>query len=161
MPKYIHNTAPFPDQRMVDFIRAHHVMTVATGGGSGNPWVASCFYAYVSRKNWFVFTTDDDTRHGREMIANPVIAVSIALETKITGQIRGVQMTGRALKCDSTNHFRASRAFLGRFPVAALRKTTLWIFEPEHIKMTDNRLGFGVKLVWEKGVEEANIAEKD
>jgi len=161
MPKYVHVEAPFPDQRMVDFIRDHHVMTVATAGDSGKPWVASCFYAYVERHNWFVFTTDDDTRHGQEMTARPEIAVCIALETKITGQIRGVQMTGRALKCDHTNHFRASRAFLGRFPIAALRKTTLWIFEPDQIKMTDNRLGFGVKLVWEKGDGDPTIAEKD
>jgi uncharacterized protein YhbP (UPF0306 family) len=46
---------------------------------------------------------------------------------------------------------KASRAYLRRFPVAALMETRLWMVELTHIKMTDNRLGFGKKLVWEKG----------
>jgi uncharacterized protein YhbP (UPF0306 family) len=28
--------------------------------------------------------------------------------------------------------------------------TTLWILSIDYLKMTDNRLGFGKKLLWEK-----------
>jgi uncharacterized protein len=35
-----------------------------------------------------------------------------------------------------------------RFPVAALMDTRLWIVRLTFIKMTDNRLGFGKKLIW-------------
>ena len=38
-----------------------------------------------------------------------------------------------------------------RFPVAALMDTRLWILKLTHIKMTDNRLGFGKKIIWTHG----------
>ncbi|MFO7721669.1 MAG: pyridoxamine 5'-phosphate oxidase family protein [Bacteroidales bacterium] len=138
---------------MVTFIREHHVMTLATSSGSNLPWCASCFYAYIDDRNWFVFTSDDDTRHGREMLANPNVAVCIALETKITGRIRGIQMAGLARKASGEDLPLASKSFLRQFPIAMLKKTTLWIFEPDHIKMTDNRLGFGKKLVWNRSAQ--------
>ena len=46
---------------------------------------------------------------------------------------------------------RAKSGYLKRFPVAALMDTQLWVVKLTFIKMTDNRLGFGKKLVWEKG----------
>jgi uncharacterized protein len=150
MSKHIVCATPLPDERMVAFIKEHHVMTLATTGVEQHPWCASCFYVYLPDSNRFVFTTDDETRHGREMHLNPTVAACIALQTHITGKIRGVQITGQAGKVTGKEYFRASLAFLRRFPIAALKKTTLWYLEPDHIKMTDNRLGFGVKLLWDK-----------
>ena len=139
-----------PDRRMVQFIVEHHVMTLATVSAEGGPWCASCFYVYDEKQNRFVFTTDDDTRHGREMHRYSGVAACIALETRITGRIRGVQVTGTVNRAFDDELSKASGLYLKRFPVAILKKTTLWILEPDHIKMTDNRLGFGVKLLWFK-----------
>jgi uncharacterized protein len=150
MGEIIVSESSLPEERMVSFIREHHVMTLATVSEPDTPWCASCFYSYIEERNWFVFTSDDDTRHGGEMAANPVVAVCIALETRITGRIRGVQMTGKSRKASGDELSVASRSFLKQFPIAMLKKTTLWIFEPDHIKMTDNRLGFGKKLVWNR-----------
>jgi len=44
---------------------------------------------------------------------------------------------------------KAKVAYLKRFPVAILMKTNLWVVKVRYIKMTDNRLGFGKKLIWE------------
>jgi uncharacterized protein len=148
MSKHIHCIEALPDERIAQFIQQHHVMTLATCSMQGIPWCAACFYVYIPEKNWFVFTSDEDTRHGREMLENPEIAANIALETNITGKIRGLQISGRVRRTDATTHRLAVRWFLGKFPIAALKKTTLWILEPNHIKMTDNRLGFGVKMIW-------------
>jgi uncharacterized protein YhbP (UPF0306 family) len=43
---------------------------------------------------------------------------------------------------------RAKSGYLKRFPVAILMDTRLWIVKLTCIKMTDNRLGFGKKIVW-------------
>lgn len=153
MSQHIHVSGTKPDKRMAKFIREHHVFTLATRSEKSAPWCASCFYVYLEDLNWFVFTTDDDTRHGSEMIMNPGVAVCIALETTITGKIRGVQITGTASKADGEAGQIARKAFIRRFPVAMLKKTNLWIIEPDYIKMTDNRLGFGIKLIWQKGEE--------
>ncbi len=38
-----------------------------------------------------------------------------------------------------------------------LMETNLWIVELTYIKMTDNRLGFGKKLIWKK---DGNVASE-
>jgi len=132
------------DPRIVKFIKEHHVLTLASSENN-IPWTAHCFYAFLEVEKALVFTSDEDTRHAREMLDNQVVAGGIALETKTIGKIRGIQLTGRVFKKQP-----ASRAYLTRFPYAALMKTTLWILEIDTIKFTDNRLGFGKKLYWER-----------
>jgi uncharacterized protein YhbP (UPF0306 family) len=48
---------------------------------------------------------------------------------------------------------KARMAYLKRFPYAALSGTPVWIVEITYAKFTDNRLGFGKKLVWESALE--------
>lgn len=128
-------------------------MTLATSWGKNTPWCASCFYLYQNEFNRFIFTTDEDTRHGFEMSKNPVVAACIALETRITGKIRGVQITGVVKKVSAIESRAVRTAFIKRFPLAAIKQINLWVLEPDHIKMTDNRLGFGKKLLWYKKVD--------
>jgi len=135
------------DKRILDMISRHHVLSLATVE-DGKPWVASCFYVYLKELNLFVFTTDPETLHGRQMISNPNVGVNILLETAIPGKIRGLQMSGKVRLLVDEESGAANRAYLLRFPVAVLMNTTFWGFEPDLIKMTDNRLGFGVKHYW-------------
>jgi uncharacterized protein len=138
-----------PEKRIVDFIRKHHVLTLATSD-EGLSWCAHCFYAYLAEKNWLVFTSDDTTKHAADAIINPEVAGGIVLETSVIGKIQGIQFRGKmrrpAHEEESAVHF----TYLKRFPFAALMDTSLWILELTYIKMTDNRLGFGKKLIWEK-----------
>ncbi len=140
---------PVPDKRITDFIKKHHVLTLATLGKS-TPWCCNCFYAYLEDENALVFTSDDDTRHVKEFLLNNVVAGSIVLETRIIGKIQGIQFTGLVAKPVDESLKKCRRRYLRRFPYAALMETSLWILKLEYIKMTDNRLGFGKKLVWEK-----------
>jgi uncharacterized protein YhbP (UPF0306 family) len=137
------------DRRIVKFFRKHHVLTVATSC-ENVPWCASCFYVYLENENALVFTTDAETRHGQEFVKNPEIAGSVVLETKIIGKIRGIQFRGRVTEPTGDLAVRVKNAYLKRFPVAMLMETRLWVVELTHIKMTDNRLGFGKKLIWQK-----------
>lgn len=95
-----------------------------------------------------MFTTDGDTRHGREFENNPHVAGSVVLETKVIGKIRGVQFEGEVSKPDVSTYKKVKNAYLKRFPVAMLMDTTLWVLRLTHVKLTDNRLGFGKKLTW-------------
>jgi uncharacterized protein YhbP (UPF0306 family) len=78
----------------------------------------------------------------------PGMAGSVVLETMIIGKIRGIQFQGTVSEADGHLLEKAKSAYLKRFPVAALMDTRLWIVKLTHIKMTDNRLGFGKKLIW-------------
>lgn len=135
------------DGRIVRFFKKHHVLTIATTVDD-IPWCANCFYVYLEEENSLVFTTDDDTRHGREFLINPLVSGSVVLETMVTGKIRGIQFSGSVSKPSGELIEKVKHSYLRRFPVARLMDIHLWIVRLSYIKMTDNRFGFGKKLVW-------------
>ena len=135
------------DSRIIKFFRKHHVLSIATTVDN-EPWCANCFYVYLEEENALVFTTDIDTRHGKEFIKNPNVAGSVVLETMVIGKIRGVQFQGIVSEPEGELLSKAKWAYLKKFPPAALMDTHLWIVRLTLIKMTDNRLGFGKKMIW-------------
>jgi uncharacterized protein YhbP (UPF0306 family) len=140
------------EQRILGFIADHHVLTLAVSKDNV-PYCAHCFYAYIPEKNLFIFTSDPETRHIRdaESSGNYRVTAGIALETKMVGKIRGLQLTGRLFIPEGSDLKAARKTYLSRFPYAALMKLHLWALQPEFMKLTDNRLGFGTKLIWEEG----------
>ena len=141
------------EKRIKDFINKHHVLTLATSFG-GNPWVANCFYAYMEEQNSLIFTSSRDTRHIRDLEEGNRVAASIVLETSVIGKIQGIQLMGNLFEPEGELLKKAKRVYKKRFPFAVLMDTTLWVLEIDFIKMTDNRLGFGKKLMWDKREEE-------
>lgn len=134
------------DEPIVKFIKKHHVLTLATlSCGGVQPYVANCFYSYDADRNLFIFTSDTTTRHGQEMEQNPLVALSVVRETRIVGAIEGLQVTGRVERGDDA----AKRCYVKRFPYAAVAPLTLWMVHPQMMKLTDNKLGFGKKLIWQ------------
>ena len=133
------------DKKITSFVKKHHVLTLATVDGEGMPYVANCFYAYDSQRNLFIFTSDTTTRHGGHMATNPHVALSIPLETRIVGRVQGIQICGIAERGDSEAH----TTYIKRFPYAVVAPLTLWMVKPEMMKLTDNKLGFGKKLIWQ------------
>ncbi len=134
--------------QIVKFIKEHHVLTLATSVDN-QPWCCNCFYAFIEKEVAFVFTSDHNTRHIGDVLKNNKFAASIVLETKIVGKIRGLQLSGFVELAENEVLHAAKMAYLKRFPYAAIMKTTFWILRPNYMKMTDNRLGFGKKLLWE------------
>jgi uncharacterized protein len=135
------------DNKVIRFFRKHHVLTIATTV-QNEPWCANCFYVYLEKENALVFTSDYETRHGQEFLKNNMVAGSVVLETMVVGRIRGIQFQGLVSEPEGDLLSRSRTAYLRRFPVAALMDTRLWIVRLTCIKMTDNRLGFGKKLIW-------------
>ncbi len=78
------------------------------------------------------------------MLENAKVAVGITLETRIVGKVQGVQICGVA----SRGNDEDKRLYIKRFPYAALAPLNIWAVEPTFIKLTDNTLGFGKKLIW-------------
>lgn len=160
------------EQRIIRFLRHHHVLALSTWSDEGL-WTAHCFYALLPEEQALVFTSDPDTRHGHNMLQNPNVSGGIALETKIIGKIRGIQLSGRSFFCENVTDAspvssviptkigtpsltaelgKCRNAYLKRFPFALAAKLDLWILYIDYIKMTDNLLGFGKKLEWRREV---------
>ncbi len=152
------------------FIRKHHVMTLATVGGDGMPWVAHAFYAWMpaskvsdgdgspdaqSGAGCFVFMSDPATRHAAEMARHAQVAAAIALETRVVGRLQGLQIEGEVHRPEGADLEKARRAYLKRFPYAVAMEQQLWILSPTLMKLTDNTLGFGKKLIWNRFEKQA------
>ena len=133
-----------PDKKIVDFIAYHHVLTLATTDSNGMAYCAACFYAYNKACNRLIFTSDESTNHAQHMIANSNVACGITRETKVVGKVQGVQICGIAKRGDQADKL----FYLRRFPYAAVTQLNIWVVEPTFIKLTDNTLGFGKKLIW-------------
>jgi len=137
------------DKRILLLIREHHIFTLAVTRGL-QPWCATCFYLYDEERNLFIFTSEDDTRHIRDAVetGNFLTAGTIALETKMIGKIRGIQFSGIMHKLEGAELKTAKKQYLQKFPIARFSTLFLWGIKPNMMKMTDNRLGFGKKLIW-------------
>jgi uncharacterized protein YhbP (UPF0306 family) len=135
------------EKRVIKFFRKHHVLTIATSSEQ-EPWCANCFYVYLEEENALIFTTDKDTRHGKEFLKNPLVAGSVVLETMRLGKIKGIQFQGVVSEPEGELLSKAKWDYLKKFPPAVLMDTHLWIVKLTLIKMTDNRLGFGKKILW-------------
>ena len=138
------------DRRIVRFLKKHHVCTLATCWDR-QPWCASVFYVFMEEDAALVFTSAPTTRHITEGQRNQKVAGTIALETELIGLIRGVQFSGILQEpAEPEIKRKALRAFLMRFPYAVLHRSPIWLLELHEVKFTDNRLGFGKKIMWRK-----------
>lgn len=135
-----------PEKRIVSFIARHHVLTLATATSEGMPYCAACFYAYDKARNVIVFTSDDNTTHAQQMVANCSVACAINLETRVVGKVQGLQICGTVRRGAEEDKM----VYIKRFPYAAVAPLNIWVVEPNFMKLTDNTLGFGKKLIWNR-----------
>ena len=131
-------------QRITAFIAQHHVMSLATVN-KAELSVCSLFYAYDADKLCFVVASSDETLHVKHILQNPAVAGNILLETDEVGRIQGLQFRGimQELHDDSLK-----KLYFKTFPYALAMLPKLWQIEVDYFKLTDNRLGFGKKIIY-------------
>jgi len=131
-------------QKIAEFISRHHVMSLASSA-EGELSVCSLFYAYDPQTLHFVVASDLNTQHIQNIQKNNKIAGNILLETDEVGKIQGVQFKG-VFSPLREEHLK--RLYYKKFPYALAMLPTLWQIKAEWFKMTDNKMGFGKKIIW-------------
>jgi len=132
-------------EKVASFLAKHHLLSLATST-ENTPHSASLFYAYNTEKVSFIVASDIKTQHIQNVLKNPTVSGTVALETDEVGKIQGIQFTAQiqvATREESALYFNV-------FPYAKVMQPTLWLITINTIKMTDNRLGFGKKLYWNR-----------
>ncbi len=129
--------------KITHFLEQHHVLSLATTDFK-NLNVCSLFYSYSQEKKSFVFASDSSTTHIQDIIKNSYVSGNILLETTTIGKIQGVQFKGI---CKVLEDDELKTLYFKTFPYALAMLPTLWYIEVYHFKMTDNRLGFGKKII--------------
>ncbi|MDD4854786.1 MAG: pyridoxamine 5'-phosphate oxidase family protein [Sulfuricurvum sp.] len=125
------------------FIANHHLLSLATC--ADELWCCSLFYAYNPEEITFIVATDTQTLHGNNVLKNHTVAGTVALETKTIGKIQGIQFCGNMTLCEESKGL-----YFAAFPFSRVMNPTLWEIRLDEIKMTDNTLGFGKKLLWKR-----------
>lgn len=125
------------------FIAKHHLLTLATCNKDA-VYCSSAFYVYDADLQSFIIASDTHTTHIQNALQNDKVAANIHLETKEIGKIEGLQIEGTLHRCDSAS---SKKLYFKRFPYAKALAPTLWELKVRRFKLTDNKLGFGKKIV--------------
>jgi hypothetical protein len=132
--------------KIEEFLREHHVVTLATSNAT-EPSACSLFYVYDAQERVFVVASAKDTEHIKNLQHSTNVAGNIPLETKEIGVIRGVQFKATMQLLEDN---RLKKLYYKAYPYALAMLPTLWKIEVKSFKMSDNRLGFGKKILWSK-----------
>ncbi len=142
------------DKRILKFISQHKVMSLAVKSGD-DLWCFNALYVYDKINVGFIVTSSVNTRHiailddaNNYDNETNIVAGTIVLETNKVGVFRGLQFRARMTKEDNSLNSPSRLMYLKRFPFAILNDSDLWRLELQEMKYTDNRLGFGTKILW-------------
>ncbi len=132
-------------EKVALFLSKHHLLSLATSA-ENIPQSASLFYAFSSEEVSFIVASDTKTEHIQNVLINNSVSGTVALETDAVGKIEGIQFKA---KMYMVSHEEGALYFKA-FPFAKVMNPQLWCIEVADIKLTDNRLGFGTKLNWQR-----------
>ena len=139
-------------KRVLAYLRAHHVMTLATHGNEG-PWAAAVFYANEDFTLYFL--SAPKSRHSVNLASSSRIAAAIQEDYADWPQIKGVQLEGVATQLVADEEKQVRALYGEKFPVvgklskapaaivAAMAKVRWYRIVPERLYFIDNAAGFG------------------
>lgn len=116
----------------------------------GELWCANAFYLFDAQKVAFYILTEEKTRHAQMSGPQAHVAGTVNGQPKTVALIRGVQFKGEIRRLEGEEGDFARQAYNRRFPVARMLSAPVWEIRLDEIKFTDNTLGFGKKLVWQR-----------
>lgn len=131
------------------FLDDNHVLALCALA-DGEMWSANCFYVADTEIMTLYFMTELKTQHGAMMVKNPQVVGTVAPQPESIALIRGIQYRGEAVILSGDEEQAARQRYCQQFPIAATMKAPVWALKLNEIKMTDNNLGFGTKLRWQR-----------
>jgi general stress protein 26 len=103
--------------RIVDYLRSHNILTLATVTPDGKPLAHTV--TYVSDGLTVYFGTYKTTRKAQNITHNPHVAYSVDEDYADWSKIQGIQMSGNASPITDQNEMgRIWNKFLEKFPAA-------------------------------------------
>ena len=138
-------------KHILKFLNKQHVLALCAVA-DGEMWSANCFYVTDTESMTLYFMTEMKTLHGTLMAKSQHIVGTFATHPKTIALIKGIQYRGEATVLSGEEEAHARHLYCRHFPVAIAMKAPVWGLKLNHIKMTDNALGFGKKLLWDREV---------
>ncbi len=141
-----------PSARALQYLREHHVASLATFGSDG-PWAAAVFY--VSDRFDLYFLSSPTSRHCENIARDPRVAATEQQDYADWPEIKGLQLEGTASDLSGADEARALRLYGEKYPVIgaislaplaivkALARARWYRFVPKRVYFIDNSIAFG------------------
>ncbi len=137
-------------QHIANFIAQQTVATVCCTGPEGALHCFSCYYAYNENQQLLIFKTSDDSLHMQYLLKKPLLAGTILPDKLNKLKVQGIQFNGELLATSHAQGNDAGKLYHRRHPIALAMQGTVYTIRLDLIKMTDNTLGFGTRLIWDR-----------
>ncbi|MDP1843867.1 MAG: pyridoxamine 5'-phosphate oxidase family protein [Sediminibacterium sp.] len=137
-------------EKIYQFIKDQTCTSICTIGENSIPHCFTCYYAYNKENNLLYYKSSIDTQHAKFLAKNPIVAGTILPDKFNKLQVKGIQFSGLLLNADDSLTKNAVVAYYLKYPLAAAVSGEVWVVQVNQIKYTDNTLGFGTKLIWER-----------
>ncbi len=135
---------------ITDFIERQKTASVCCLDEENNPYCFSVFYVFDRVERRLYFKSSASSNHARHLLKNKKIAGTIMPDKLNMLAIRGIQFTGIVMDDTNTLHHHATAEYHKRIPLALAMSGEVWAIQLETIKMTDNTIGLGKKINWQR-----------
>lgn len=136
------------DKKIVRYLTKMKVCSMATTVNNV-PYCANCYYAFDEKTSLILFLSDEKTRHIKEALQNKNVAGTIYSNAKTIATLKGIQFTGKFIVPTEENKAKFYSIYYKKYPFAKLKPAPIFGILLDFVKMTDNSLGFGTKIIWE------------
>jgi uncharacterized protein YhbP (UPF0306 family) len=137
------------DKVIVDFIEKQKVASIACLDDENHPYCFSAFYTFDRIERRLYFKSSASSHHTRYLSQNKIVAGTILPDKLNMLAIRGIQFTGSIIEGNPVQH-HASAEYHKEHPYALAMPGDVWTIQLETIKMTDNAIGIGKKICWQR-----------
>jgi uncharacterized protein YhbP (UPF0306 family) len=138
------------EERINKFIKKQTCANICCVDEKRSPYCFSCFYSFNSEEGLIYFKSPLDTHHSKLIFANPNIAGTILPDKLNVLHVKGIQFVGVVLSPDHVLTENASSHYHKKYPFALAMPGEIWTVQVNYIKITDSKLGFGKKIVWQR-----------
>lgn len=135
--------------KLINFLHQQHIVSF-TASDQQQLWSAICFYCFDEQQQRLIILTKPDTTHGQLMLKNNQISGTIFKNELNPMKLQGIQFLGQAQMLTDKQAEDAKAIYYQRFPYARAMPSPVWQIQLQQIKFTDNTLGFGTKLLWNR-----------
>lgn len=116
----------------------------------GMPWCFSCFFEWNPEEGLLYFKSSTAARHSMMLKGNLAIAGTVLPDKLNKLMVKGVQFKGIVLAPSAAASKAAAAFYHNKNPMALAIPGETWAVQLNYLKMTDSKLGFGKKIIWER-----------
>lgn len=139
---------------IIDFFKENKIASICFINKEAKPYCVNCFYVFDEENAILVFKSSYGTSHDSLVLPETTIAGTVLPDSIDVLKIKGIQLSGKILAKAEIDKFKLNSQYTKKYPLSLTMPGYIWAIKLEHIKYTNNTLGFGNKTIW-------NSADKD